>query len=145
MTDISESSENNSQFKVTPYPIWREKWLSTLTPNPEFSSLVPSVINYIDILGIQTVIEQSEFIDKDYSEAYTRFYSHAFRPPPKTCDRYIFFKQPFLSVNEIRNYKIANSFQGFITVWPTCPKVIGGSVLPFLPSTAIAVDTCLIG
>ncbi len=131
-----------SHLEALSYADWKTEWDSSFPKNPEFSSLVPSMNRYLEQLGINTVIRQTDYTDLDYSAAYTRFYSSCFRPPSQACTRYIFFKASFRSVHEIHNPAVVASFCGFTTVWPTYPKVIGGSVLPFPgdPSGRIVAD-----
>lgn len=79
---------------------------------------------------------EDEYVDHEYAEAYSRFYSHQFRPPPKNCVRYLFFSSEFDSESVLRHLHDAGraEFQGFVVVWPTAPPVIGRSALAPSPN-----------
>lgn len=121
----------DAEYLVLDFQEWINSWSYELSDDRRFSSLKLSLPGYLRTLGIKSVISQPEYIDIDYAAAFTRFYCNTFRPPSRSCTRYLFFKEKFNSVHDIRFHKIANSFCGFMTMWPTNPRVIGGTVLPF--------------
>ncbi|MFC2032978.1 hypothetical protein ACFLUB_00410 [Chloroflexota bacterium] len=99
----------------------------------EFSSLGVSTFEYLSsvVPSLQTVVTETEYLDKDFTAAYIHFYGSLFKPPPRTCTRYLFFCESFSDISSLQNQRIIESFKGFLVVWPTYPPVIGRSVLPF--------------
>jgi hypothetical protein len=127
-------SRKASQFTIhTDYRRWKDNWLSNFPPAPEMSSLISSIVEYLETLKVKTVVEQRHYSDLDYSAAFARFYSNMFNPPPKNCTRFIFFSELLSNIEDIYKKNIGDSLIGFITMWPTDPPIIGRTLLP-LPS-----------
>lgn len=118
------------QYEIRSFEDWRET-AGVLPTDPKFSQLAPAVLAHLESTGILTVISESDYVDFDYAAAYAHFYSYNFRPPPRLCTRHLFFSHSFNTITALHKPAVRRSFQGFITVWPTNPPVIGRSVLPF--------------
>ena len=51
--------------------------------------------------------------------------------PADVCRRLLFFHEPVITLADLVDVKVRDSFAGFMTIWPTSPPVIGRTVLPF--------------
>ncbi len=122
-----------SQYEVVPFERWHGHNESRFESDPEFSSLGPSTFRYLAEVrpALKTVVVEADYVDPDYSAAYSYFYSAVFRPPPRTCTRALFFSEDFEDISSVTIQKVAESFKGFLVIWPTDPPVIGRSILPF--------------
>ncbi|MDR1980663.1 MAG: hypothetical protein LBQ39_03450 [Tannerellaceae bacterium] len=71
-------------------------------------------------IGVQTVVFEFDYIDKDYTEDYARFYSRCFRHYPSKCIRLHFFTDLFDKAEFKRyllnqeNKNIQDSYAGFV-------------------------------
>ena len=127
-----------SQYGVVPYADWKAQALRTFPSYADFSSLALSLFAHLDSLSIRTVVVESDYIDADFSVAYSHFYADFFHPPSKSCTRYLFFSNEFKTLCDWGQFDPAQSFLVFVTIWPTYPAVIGRSVLPFpMPSEGL--------
>lgn len=135
--------EITEQYAILTYGKWRsdiEADTEFLNVSADFSLLSRAVVNYLDECGITTVIEETRYIDTDYSDAYSIFYSRSFSPPPRDCIRYLFFRgteadpNGFTDLTDLASAEIRAGFAGFMVVWQTDPPVIGRTVLPFPPN-----------
>lgn len=127
-----------SIYSATDFPDWESSFrqlLHDVIEDSDFSSMPKAVLAYLSYLNesgrIRTVVTEEEYVDFDYTAAYTHFYSHAFRPPDKFCTRYLFFGETFDQIGQLSSPRIRESFNGFLVLWPTTPPVIGRTCLPF--------------
>ena len=76
-----------------PFDVWREEFAKPFPVDPEFSSLASNTFSYLEHLNpsVKSVIVENEYVDMDYSAAYSHFYSYLFRPPPRSSTRHLFF------------------------------------------------------
>jgi hypothetical protein len=123
----------SSQYNVMSFEQWNREFAEKYPFNAEFSSLGPPTFDHLKKLKpeLQTVVAETDYIDFDYSAAYACFYCHLFKPPARSCTRYLFFSKDFKSIEAVKEAEVADSFKGFIVIWPTNPPVIGRCVLPF--------------
>ncbi len=62
-----------AQYSVLPYARWKQTYHPMFPTDEVFSSLAPDVFAYLDSLEIRTVVMESEYIDEDFSAAYSHF------------------------------------------------------------------------
>jgi len=86
--------------------------------------------NYLNHIGVKTVILESDYVDKHYLEDYSEYYARCFQSLPKTCARLHFFRESFeeaefsnalnvLDLNFINDkIKSENSYAGFAVIRP---------------------------
>jgi hypothetical protein len=86
-------------------------------------------------IGVRTVVFEFDYIDKDYTEDYARFYSRCFRHYPSKCVRLHFFKYLFDKA-EFKQYllnqenkNIQDSYAGFVVLRPLPLTIFGKTCL----------------
>jgi hypothetical protein len=100
---------------------------------------------YLESLQSKTVIHESHYIDRDYIEDYSLFYSRNLRPYPNHCERYHFFDHTFDKAQFQEWFAAANSsnpektraieaelsthYLGFIATRPLAGSPIGRTIL----------------
>ncbi len=60
--------------------------------------LTQNLIQHLRDLNAQFVLLESEYVDRDFSEAYSSFYSRLFRRHTKLCSRLLFFSEDLTNV-----------------------------------------------
>jgi len=99
---------------------------------PHFAYLV----SYLGQVSASTIVQEENYISKDYLHDYTSYYSLCFKAYPKYCKRIHFFRHSFdteafenvIEGTEPPDSFIAN-YLGFIVVRPIPHTVIGFTVL----------------
>jgi len=82
-------------------------------------------------LGIQSVVIESDYVDRDSNVAYAQLYSRAFKDYPRRTIRLHFFKKQVTSCEELLNEQILQeSYVGYCVMSPIHPRTIGRTVLP---------------
>ena len=51
--------------------------------------------NYLNHIGVKTVVFESDYVDRHYLEDYSEYYARCFQSLPKTCARLHFFRTEF--------------------------------------------------
>jgi hypothetical protein len=119
-----------TQYEYWTTEHWRD-FVAAFPSDPEFSSLAPAVFAAVADLDVRCIVVENDYVDADYSAAYSLFYSHVFRPPAKLCKRYLFFSQLFTALDDVPTSELQAAFRGSLVIWPTTPPVIGRSLLPY--------------
>lgn len=93
-----------SQYTIQPFDQWLRIFGSRLQSDKEISSLGTNTLQYLSQINppLHTVIIEKDYVDLDYSAAFTHFYSYNFRPPPRRCIRFLFFSHKFEKISDIR-------------------------------------------
>lgn len=82
-------------------------------------------------LQAQSVIIESDYVDRDSNIAYALLYARAFRDYPRRTIRLHFFRNPLTSYDELLDEQILQeSYVGFCVLSSTQPGNIGRTVLP---------------
>src|ERR1700733_13395612 len=55
--------------------------------------ITATIIRHLTELGAKTVLVEEDYIDRDFSEAYTAYYAKTFRRHRKLCTRVLFFSE----------------------------------------------------
>ncbi|WP_019677702.1 hypothetical protein [Arsukibacterium perlucidum] len=114
-------------------------------PNIHRKRQIQFIYNYLKDLGAATVLLESEYVDKDYLEDYSRYYVRCFNRYGERCARLHFFKNDFdaedfqetLIKNEASSIQaFQDSYLGFIVVKPLPKTFIGKTCLKIYPSFA---------
>jgi hypothetical protein len=101
------------------------------------------IYNYLSDLGAETILLESEYVDRDYLEDYARYYVKCFNRYGERCARIHFFKNKFdhsnfidyLNKNDKNAYKDLNqNYLGFMVIKPLPKTFIGKSCLKIYPS-----------
>ena len=106
-------------------------------PDINTKKQVNYLFNYLKDLGAQTILLESEYIDKDYLEDYSRYYVKCFNRYGERCARLHFFSHEFDHSKFSKAFdgqqQIINSLQenylGFIVVKPLPKTFIGKTCL----------------
>ena len=93
--------------------------------------------SYFNDVNAQTIIVEKNYIDKDYLEDYSGYYSKCFQVYNKKCSRLHFFsasisKEDFLTIlleNNKQNQSLQESYLGFIVVKPIPNSFTGKTCL----------------
>ena len=125
--------------RVTPYSINELRTLLTgerrSTPSGHHIGYFE---NYLGELGVQTIVVEYEYVDRDYLEDYSRYYARCFDDFERKCNRLHFFNKDFnqsgfehciTSSEKAASEVIRNSYLGFIVVRPLPDMVIGRTCL----------------
>lgn len=102
------------------------------------NQVLDSIISHLKSLPrhCQTVVEESDYIDKDYQDEFAAFYSKAFRNYSARCTRYHFFSA-HLSKRDLHSIdRFKDAYLGFMVLRPTSQQQIGRTALS-QPSTTI--------
>ena len=112
--------------------------LSRLAPVPQ----VPYLRGYLDDLGAETVIEESNYFDRDYLAEFSAFYSVSSKGYPNICRRLHFFSGPIFGRRQLRSAASGNAkaieslnrqYLGFIVVRPIQAAPLGRTVVCWYP------------
>ncbi len=124
----------------------------SLLVRERFGSDFPSIIDknqidylykYLDSLGCKTILLESEYVDRDYLEDYSRYYVKCFTRYGERCARLHFFSESFNHsdfTEKLQKYNTATQsalnqiYLGFIVVKPLPKTFIGKSCLKVYPS-----------
>jgi len=121
--------------------------LLTLVISPEQAGPAPwAVLDYVLRRGCRTVIVEREYIDRDHSRAYARFYARSFRDLDKRATRLHFFARPIrrASLSSLAQPLTAASYMGFCVLRPLRVRRIGRTVLrpdPIDPESEFPITT----
>lgn len=66
---------------------------SVLAERQARSDITKAIIGHLTELGAKTVLVEEDYIDRDFSEAYTAYYAKTFRRHRKLCTRLLFFSE----------------------------------------------------
>lgn len=138
---------------MTPFLICKfEKQTLTNLVKESFGSEFPEIYNkkqidyiwrYMRDLGCQTVLLESEYIDHDYLEDYTRYYVRGFNNAGYKCARLHFFSYDFdhenidgmlQSGNTQEHESLRRNYLGFIIIKPLPKTFIGRTCLKIYDS-----------
>lgn len=119
-----------SQYYIFSFQDWLGEFMR-LGFDPKVSDIHLALPKQLRALGIKSVIVEDQYVDADYSSAFTHFYSHAFNPPKRWCTRHLFFAENIKTAAGLYRTRAVKSYKGCVTIWPTDPPVIGRTVLPF--------------
>ncbi len=99
---------------------------------------VKYLFNYLKDLKAQTILLESDYVDRDYLEDYSRYYVKCFNRYGERCARLHFFSKDFdhedfsknlLEYDESSLQSLSNSYLGFIVVKPLPKTFIGKTCL----------------
>jgi hypothetical protein len=103
------------------------------------SSQAQYLVKYLQKIGCNTVVQEPDYIDKDYIVDYSKYYARSFQDHPRKVDRLHFFANAFdlsgfvkaLDANSIM--EVCGTYLGFCTVKPikdiNGKKLIGRTLL----------------
>jgi hypothetical protein len=101
------------------------------------------IYNYLSDLGAETILLESEYVDRDYLEDYARYYVKCFNRYGERCARLHFFKKQF-NHTEFFNYlndndssehdSLRENYLGFMVIKPLPKTFIGKTCLKLYPS-----------
>lgn len=121
--------------------------LMALVLSPAQAGPAPwAVLDYVLDRGCRTVIVEREYVDRDYSRAYARFYARSFRDLDKRATRLHFFAKPIrrASLSSLGRPRTAASYMGFCVLRPLTVRRIGRTVLkphPIDPESEFPITT----
>lgn len=112
-------------------------------PNIHRKRQIQFIYNYLKDLNAKTVLLESEYVDRDYLEDYSRYYVKCFNRYGERCARLHFFSHEFdakdfneiltqYDESEIKKYQ--ENYLGFIVVKPLPKTFIGKTCLKIYPS-----------
>jgi hypothetical protein len=99
---------------------------------------VKYLFNYLKDLGAQTILLESDYVDHDYLEDYSRYYVKCFNRYGERCARLHFFSDDFDHADFSKNLlvydqtalkSLSKSYLGFIVVKPLPKTFIGKTCL----------------
>lgn len=99
---------------------------------------VKYLFNYLKDLEARTILLESDYVDRDYLEDYSRYYVKCFNRYGERCARLHFFSEDFdhevfskhlLSYDESAISSLSKSYLGFIVVKPLPKTFIGKTCL----------------
>jgi len=116
--------------------------LSALPPSHQVQYLK----EYLRDLGVQAVVEEPNYFDRDYLAEFSAFYAISSRGYPNICKRLHFFEaavdreqfQKALGGNEHELKALQNSYQGFCVIRPIPSAPLGRTVLALYPNTNLS-------
>ena len=77
----------------------------------------------------RTVAIERHYIDKDYRDAFSNYYSKRFNTPDARCIRLHFFSELFTGEDLTNAARIQSSYLGYSVIRPTKPNCVGRSML----------------
>lgn len=114
---------------VKPIHLWNAggwKVLETiLAESQSRHEISTKIIEQLRALGAQTVLVEEDYIDRDFSEAYTAYYAKTFRRHRKHCKRLLFFSARMEFLADTKD--VAKSVQSLEEVGK--PSFLGWAVL----------------
>ena len=95
-----------------------------------------AVLDYVLRRGCVTVVVERQYVDRDHSRSYTRFYARSFRDLEKRATRLHFFARPIrrASLTSLSQPSTVASYMGFCVLRPLGVPPIGRTVLKPLPT-----------
>lgn len=95
-----------------------------------------AVLDYVLRRGCVTVVVERQYVDRDHSRSYTRFYARSFRDLEKRATRLHFFTRPIrrASLTSLSRPSTVASYMGFCVLRPLGVRPIGRTVLRPLPT-----------
>jgi len=65
------------------------------------AQIVPTLVNHLKALSALSALVEEEYIDRDFSEAYSAYYAKTFRRHSKLCTRVLFFASDISFLNSV--------------------------------------------
>jgi len=99
---------------------------------------VKYLFNYLKDLKAKTILLESDYVDRDYLEDYSRYYVKCFNRYGERCARLHFFSEEFdheefsqnlIDYDELALEKLSKNYLGFIVVKPLPKTFIGKTCL----------------
>ena len=82
-----------------------------------------------ELLGCRTVLSEKDYVDYDYRNEFSHFYSAVFTPYSNLCQRLHFFKDRIASVQELKDSQGNYDYLGYTVIRPTEVGKVGRTVL----------------
>lgn len=107
--------------------------------NPHIAGVIATRLRE---LGALSVLVEDDYLDRDFSEAYSAYYSTTFRRHSKLCTRLLFFADDISFVNtttdaeELSNQLEASSFLGQVVLRPISQAPVSHALLAAPPAPA---------
>lgn len=113
-------------------PAHREELASLIIgAEPTFAAL--SLFEIIMSGDCRSVVVEKDYVDRDHSRSYTRFYARAFQDTPRRTTRLHFFATRLTKKRldaELNDPELAHSYRGFCILRPLHRRRIGRTVVP---------------
>lgn len=146
MQDSAERPHDNFYILDLQNP---DHWgqLIALVISPEQAGPAPwAVLDYVLHRRCLTVIVERQYVDRDHSRSYARFYARSFRDLAKRATRLHFFAKPIrrASLSSLAAPRTAASYMGFCVLRPLRVRRIGRTVLkpePIDPDSEFPITT----
>ena len=115
---------------------WQE--LELQLANGGHQPVTKKIVEQLKGLGATSIVVESEYFDRDFSEAYSAFYSTIFRRHPKACRRFHFFSADLTALFQhseapailaTRMQEAAPAYLGYLVQRPLRHAPIGVAVL----------------
>lgn len=112
-------------------------------PDVKDKKQVNYIYNYLDDLEAKTVLLETDYVDKDYLEDYSRYYVRCFNRYGERCARLHFFKNEFdhlkfesiIKNNDTEELKsLQKNYLGFVVIKPIPKTFIGKTCLKMYDS-----------
>lgn len=100
-----------------------------------------ALLDYLAKIDVKTIVEELEYVDKDYLEDYSGYYVSCFQQIPQKCRRLHFFSSSFteddffaaISKNRLDGIVSDAVYKGFMVVRPLSQAPIGRTCLRTYP------------
>lgn len=79
--------------------------------------------------SLKTLIVERHYIDKDYRDTFSNYYSKRFQTPDSRCIRLHFFSELLDKVDLDDADKLQNSYLGYSVIRPTRPNCVGRTLI----------------
>lgn len=76
-----------------------------------------------------TAVVEKQYVDRDYSASYGRFYSRVFRSVEKWCKRIHFFEVPLTEADLRDPSSLAKQYLGCVVIRPLGTSIVGRTIL----------------
>lgn len=93
---------------------------------------------------VRTVVVEKHYIDKDYRDTFSHYYSKRFQTPDSRCVRLHFFKAELTQEDLSNQEKLSGSYLGYSVIRPTRPNCVGRTMLvpPAKPDPGSHIRLC---
>lgn len=125
-------------YELNPYPLTDPAGWSALEAGLPRHRAVTRLIQHLKDIGVLFCVEETRYIDRDYSAEYRAFYSQTFKNYPHHCRRLHFFAKDLNQVfseddwkkkSELLGTDFKNSYCGFSVIRPLARAPLGRTVL----------------
>ncbi|WP_417456153.1 hypothetical protein [Kordiimonas sp.] len=145
---------SNHSFKILSEATTVEELTKELSGSDMPFEVIRNTAAQILNSGARFLILEKSYLDRDFSDLYSNYYSRLFQQFPRACKRYHFFKRDLTDIlsrgdsaeiiQSLEDTSSAGDYIGFVVIRPTLHAPLARAVLKMAPGANDAVAHVLV-